>query len=496
MQYFVLVLTVLGTVTAPSPFSKHYYRGPFATGYSSVAPFTSTTGFSSFSDFGPFGGPFSQSTVVQPVFGSTNKPGNSIKGTDRQGIFDTVYEWNILDYAFESPAHREAAIMSGDFVPENNLPLGIDRWKNLLFITTPRWKLGTPATLSTIDLRNQYKSPLLVPYPDLSWHSSTTNPDCTKLVNVYRTFVDECDRLWIIDAGVVETLTNFRQLCPPKIVIFDLKTNAHIFTYMLPADQVKQDSLHSSIVVDVPNGKCEEAFAYVTDVWRFGVVVFSFNEGRSWRTTSHLHLPNPLASDFNFQGINFQWTDGTFGISLSPVADQFTGDRALFFHPMSSFMEFMVNTGVLKNETNWINGPFIGPVSNPQSFQPVGNRGLKGQSSTSAISRNGVQFFNLVQRSAVGCWDIRKPYTLNNVALVESDAIKINFPNDIKADYEPKQNLWVLSNYLPTFLYSQLDFNQVNFRVLASPVERAFAGTVCDPKASPSVIPDPLDNCV
>lgn len=159
-------------------------------------------------------------------------------------------------------------------------------------------------------------------------------------------------------------------------------------------------------------------------------------------------------------------------------------------------MEFMVDSGVLKNESNWINGPPIGPVTNPQSFQPVGNRGLKGQSSTSTITRNGVQFYNLVQRSAVGCWDIRKPYTMNNLALVESDAIKFNFPNDIKADYEAKQNLWVLSNYLPQFLYSELDFNQINFRVLAAPVERAFAGTVCDPAASASVIPDPLDGCI
>lgn len=198
----------------------------------------------------------------------------------------------------------------------------------------------------------------------------------------------------------------------------------------------------------------------------------------------------------NLNNFSFSGTDGTFGLSLAPVADPVTGDRALFFHPMSSFMEFMVNTGVLKNETNWINGPFIGPVSNPQAFQPVGNRGLKGQSSTSAVARNGVQFYNLVQRSGVGCWDIRKPYTMNNIALVESDAIKLNFPNDIKADLEVKQNLWVLSNYLPQFLYSELDFNQINFRVLAAPVERAVAGTVCDPAASASVIADPLDSCI
>lgn len=346
--------------------------------------------------------------------------------------------------------------------------------------------------MSTISLKNDLKSPLLVPYPDLNWHSSTTNPDCDKLVSVYRTFVDQCDRIWIIDAGVVETLTNFRQLCPPKIVIFDLKNDYHIFSHTLPPEQVKQDSLHSNIIVDVPNGKCEEAFAYVTDVWRYGVVVFSFNEGRSWRTTSHLHFPNPLASDYNFQGLNFQWNDGTFGLSLAPVVDAATGDRVMFFHPMSSYMEFTVNTRVLKNETNWLN-PFNGPPAS--EFQPIGSRGRRGQSSTSGVSRNGVMFFNLVQRSAVGCWDLRKPYTINNLAIVESDSVKLNFPNDMKVDHEPKQNVWVMTNYLPQFLYSNLDFDQVNFRILAAPVEKAVAGTVCDPSSIPSVILDPIDVC-
>lgn len=122
MWSIFIFLLLLGIATAPSPFSRTY-KGPFAESYA---------GFSTLGQFGPFGSSSTTPTFfLAPTLGSTNKPNNGIKATDRYNIFDTVYEWNILDYAFESPAHREAAIMSGEFVPENNLPLGIDRWKNL-----------------------------------------------------------------------------------------------------------------------------------------------------------------------------------------------------------------------------------------------------------------------------------------------------------------------------------------------------------------------------
>lgn len=375
-------------------------------------------------------------------------------------------------------------------MPENNLPLGIDRWRDRLFITTPRWKLGSPASLSTISLQDAGKvaNPQLEPYPSINFHSLISNPDCSKLVSVYRTFVDECDRLWVIDAGVVETLTNFRQLCPPKIVIFDLENNYPIFSYELPPEQVKQDSLHSNIIVDVPKGKCENAYAYVTDVWRYGLVVFSFAQGRSWRTTSNLHYPNPFATDFNFNGINFQWTDGTFGLTLPP--QDTNGDRVLFFHPMASYTEFMVNTAVLKNESIWANGG-----TSAKSFIPIGTRGKQGQSATVGTSKSGVQLYTLVQRAGVGCWDINKPYTTTNLGLVEQDSEKLNFPNDLKVDRASPQHVWVMSNNLPTFLYSTLSPNQINFRILAANIEKAVAGTICDPNVPASNQIDMADEC-
>lgn len=53
-----------------------------------------------------------------------------------------LYKWSSLDYTFASDAHKSYALERGEFVPENNLPVGIEVWKNKLFVTVPRWSNG------------------------------------------------------------------------------------------------------------------------------------------------------------------------------------------------------------------------------------------------------------------------------------------------------------------------------------------------------------------
>ena len=199
----------------------------------------------------------------------------------------------------------------------------------------PRWKDGVPASLGYVPYPPQETSPAIIPYPNWSAHGNPYQPDCQKLISVYRISIDQCNRMWVIDAGIVNATGSSNQVCPPKIVAFDLATDEIVVSYEFPPEQVKQDSLHSNIVVDVMQKECNNAFAYVTDVWRFGIVVYSLAKNRSWRVTNYNFSPNPVASDFNVYGLNFQWLDGVFGMSLSQP--QQNNERYLFFHPMASF---------------------------------------------------------------------------------------------------------------------------------------------------------------
>lgn len=108
------------------------------------------------------------------------------------------------------------------------------------------------------------------------------------------------------------------------------------------------------------------------------------------------------------------------------------------------------------------------------------------------MTTSGVYFASQVQLEGVSCWDTRKPYNLNNVQMVERDAKLLGFVNDLKLDTD-RENVWVVSNNLPTFIYAQLDFAQINFRLLRANVQRAIAKTVCDPQTPAN--PEPINTC-
>lgn len=62
------------------------------------------------------------------------------------------FQWKTIDFQFESLEKREAAIQSKTFIPENVIPVGLDIYKDRLFLSLPRLKEGVPATLAYINL--------------------------------------------------------------------------------------------------------------------------------------------------------------------------------------------------------------------------------------------------------------------------------------------------------------------------------------------------------
>ncbi|KAK4874684.1 hypothetical protein RN001_014044 [Aquatica leii] len=392
---------------------------------------------------------------------------------ERTGPFKTHYFWKSVDFQFPADYLRESAILSGQYVQENNLPLGIETHQNRIFVSFPKWKDGIPCTLATLPKVSNEASPLFVPYPSWEWHNSDS---CDSLVSVYRMQVDDCNRLWVLDSGQINVSVKPEQVCPPKIVVFDLNTDKAILRYALPDEFIKQDSLYSNIAVDVHQNQedaCANAYAYIADVWRFGLVVYSLKENRSWRVTDHLFYPDPLASAYKLHGLDFEWTDGIFSLALSPVIGD-SQDRYLYFHPMSSFREFYMKTSIIKNETAWLDSK--------RTIKLLGeSRGKNGHASSSAMNKNGIMFFNLVSRDAVGCWDSRKPYKRSNLGILAQSNISLIFPNDLRLDKERRQSVWVISNRLPFFLYSELDKNDYNFRIMSAYVDEAISGTICDP---------------
>lgn len=134
-----------------------------------------------------------------------------------------------------------------------------------------------------------------------------------------------------------------------------------------------------------------------------------------------------------------------------------------------------MRASILRNQTAWATR-----TSPANAFVPLGSRGKLGQSATADMTFDGVYFAAQVQLEGVSCWNTKKPYNLKNVQMVQRDPILLGFVNDLKLD-ERRENIWVVSNNLPTFIYSRLNYDQINFRLLRANVQRAISKTVCEP---------------
>ncbi|XP_053602390.1 protein yellow-like [Plodia interpunctella] len=383
------------------------------------------------------------------------------------------FAWKQVDYAWETPADREKAIQDGLFNQYNNLPLGLARWKNKVFVTVPKWKDGVASSLNYVDIDGPQDQPLK-PYPsfkdNLIANDAKTLPTNSSIVSVFRVYVDPCDRLWVMDTGLADIFGASNQIVGPSIVIFDLNTDQLIHRYYLKLADMKEDTFFANIVVDVDKNTCDNAFAYIPDLGGYGVVVYSLKQDDSWRVTHHYFFFDPLSGSYNVGGVKFHWTDGVFGLALSEPRDN--GFRTVFFHALSSTKEFCVSSELLRNYTKLDKNQAF------QDFKLLGDKGPNSQSSASFYdTKTNVLFYTQVNRDGVGCWNSNKPFTPENNALIISDPKLFEFTNDLKVDSD--NILWILSDKMPRFLNAKLDVDDINYRIFSINTTDAIADSVC-----------------
>jgi hypothetical protein len=282
--------------------------------------------------------------------------------------------------------------------------------------------------------------------------------------------IDHCGVMWVLDSGQVEAFETPRQLCPPTLFAIDLETDTVLGRFPIPAEYVLQNSLITNILIDSRDAQCRDLHVYIADAWRFGLIVFRAADAKFWRFNHYSFYPEPLFSNYTLHGLNFQWSDGVFGMSLGKFHD---GDRPLYYHSMSSSLEFVVNTSVLRNSSR---------VSDSVSeFKLLGEpRGVDGQVSAAAVDRNGVMFFNLISKDSIGCWNTRQQYQKANLSIVATNNRTLVFPNDLRIDHEIPQMVWIITNRLPMYQFNLINPNEYNYRIMFLDPIKAVKGTVCE----------------
>lgn len=395
-----------------------------------------------------------------------------LEGTVAIDSLKVAFQWKQIDFHFPSPEAKWDATNKRRYIPENNVPVGLEVYGDRIFITLPRWKEGVAASLTYIKMTDDSDSPLLRPYPN--WDTHNQDVEVPGIVSAYRMRADSCGRLWVIDLGFKHNLdeTIAEQVTGPRLLIYDLTTDKLLRTYEIPKDQWDTDtSFFANIAVDENN--CDDSFTYLADLGHPALVVYDYKQNKSWMIQHHFFNIDPLAGKMNVSGIPFQWQEGLFGLALSDKDSE--GYSSLYFHPMTSFNEFKVSTKILTNAELAKNSTAIF-----REFKLLGSRGPKAQSGVSFLhKKTGVLFYALVNLNAVACWRTSlKNYTMESQGRVFMSNELMVFPSDIKVD--ANDTIWVLSDKLPTFIYKHLNYREYNFRILKSTVKEAITGTTCD----------------
>ncbi|XP_054257090.1 protein yellow-like [Macrosteles quadrilineatus] len=388
------------------------------------------------------------------------------------GHMETMYSWKAVDFVFPSEEIRTESLANGDFIPENNLIIDVDTWAEhgrdrKMFVTMPKFKVGAPVTLAMVTDQQRDNVTLLQPYPDWSWHQG----DCDGINSVFRTHVDRCGRLWVLDCSVINIFTTFERKCPPQLLIFDPRTDTLIKRYKIPDSDLDHRNLLLNIAVDTRTPDCSDAFAYISDAVSYKLIVYDSAKDKSWRASGDFFGPYEEALKFHTADKHYKLNFGMFGLALGPLRNN--GDRTLYFHSLTSVKESWVTTSVLRNSQLFLEDP-DGAADSFHEF----NATRSSQSAAEDMSDCGIMLYSLVGDNAIGCWNSRLPFEEENMDIVAKDDERLQFQSGLKIYGD---DVWTLSCRFQNFYLNQVPNEEVNYRINKGRLSELVKNTRCDP---------------
>lgn len=145
--------------------------------------------------------------------------------------------------------------------------------------------------------------------------------------------------------------------------------------------------------------------------------------------------------------------------------------RYLYFNSLASYYQKYTDTFSLTRSE------FREPVVFQSNYKRASQAGVQ------ATSRRGVIFFQLVQLTAIACWDIGKPFTPKNVVIIAQDEETLQYVSGIKVitNRAGEEELWFNTNRLQKTINMSLKPTETNFRIIRGTVDDIIRGTNCEP---------------
>nr|AAQ16677.1 major royal jelly protein MRJP1 [Apis cerana cerana] len=396
-----------------------------------------------------------------------------LRGESLNKSLSVLHEWKFFDYDFDSDERRQDAILSGEYDYRKNYPSDVDQWHGKIFVTMLRYN-GVPSSLNVISKKIGDGGPLLQPYPDWSF---AKYDDCSGIVSATKLAIDKCDRLWVLDSGLVN---NTQPMCSPKLLTFDLTTSQLLKQVEIPHDvavnaTTGKGRLSSLAVQPLDCNINGDTMVYIADEKGEGLIVYHDSDYSFHRLTSKTFDYDPKFTKMTINGESFTTQNGISGMALSPMTNN------LYYSPVASTSLYYVNTEQFRT-SNY--------EQNAVHYEGVQNI-LDTQSSAKVVSKSGVLFFGLVGDSALGCWNEHRSLERHNIRTVaQSDEtlqmivgmkIKEALPHvPIFDRYINREYILVLSNRMQKMANNDYNFNDVNFRIMDANVNDLILNTRCE----------------
>ncbi|BFZ09231.1 hypothetical protein BsWGS_12270 [Bradybaena similaris] len=224
-----------------------------------------------------------------------------------------MYEWKFLEFQWPSETEKENRISDGSYVVNRSLLTGIKVYKDKVYLTIPRWMWtsGHPVTLAKVVTVGDRHT--LAPYP--SW-AAQKQGDCDALQYVQSMEIDpNTGRLYAVDTGRVGDQLN---LCPAKIVVYDLNTHEELGRYVIEDEAAGRTSnFLNDVVLDYIEGRM--AYAYITNTMQSRITVYDFRKGSAhYFEHPSMEVEGDNASVVSINGEDYNFSVAIDGIAMSP----------------------------------------------------------------------------------------------------------------------------------------------------------------------------------
>ncbi|XP_011694430.1 PREDICTED: major royal jelly protein 3-like isoform X2 [Wasmannia auropunctata] len=231
------------------------------------------------------------------------------------------YAFDHINFEWQSQKQMEDAIRSGDYNISRCFLYDVDQANDgTTYVTIPReLGPGAPATLAKITDQTGPGGPLLLPFPNWDWHSST------KIVNAHSIKII-CNHIFILDTGRIGP----KEISTPKLLVFDLKTNSTsinykelvyfiFFGWQIATNGTSAGSLISPVVY-IPGqsvsgcSRFNERIVFIADREGSGLVIYNQATKSTCRIESK--YMKPTHNNFIIKGQSFIYKAGINSMTI------------------------------------------------------------------------------------------------------------------------------------------------------------------------------------